>query len=104
MLLEPASKLGQAVAKHAGLDLDLRALYELANGRKSVVQALGNASLLACCARMPHLVGKKHDTNGWRACSPRASSAAVHRERCRGARSQGDDQRAAPRNSVTCIT
>lgn len=38
-----ASKLGRAVADHADLDLDLCALYELADGRKGVVQALGNA-------------------------------------------------------------
>ncbi|MEU8487206.1 TerD family protein [Streptomyces sp. NPDC048641] len=37
------SKLGRAVAQHADLDLDLCALYELADGRKGVVQALGNA-------------------------------------------------------------
>ncbi|MFD0023957.1 TerD family protein [Streptomyces sp. NPDC058382] len=37
------SKLGRAVANHADLDLDLCALYELADGRKGVVQALGNA-------------------------------------------------------------
>ncbi|WP_405531200.1 TerD domain-containing protein [Streptomyces canus] len=37
------SKRGRAVAVHADLDLDLCALYELADGRKGVVQALGNA-------------------------------------------------------------
>lgn len=37
------SKLGQAVAMHADLDLDLCALYELSDGSKGVVQALGNA-------------------------------------------------------------
>lgn len=37
------SKRGRAVALHADLDLDLCALYELADGRKGVVQALGNA-------------------------------------------------------------
>ncbi|MFE3323749.1 TerD family protein [Streptomyces sp. NPDC059176] len=37
------SKLGRAVPVHADLDLDLCALYELADGRKGVVQALGNA-------------------------------------------------------------
>ncbi|MEU3214983.1 TerD family protein [Streptomyces sp. NPDC006971] len=36
-------KLGRAVAHHADLDLDLCALYELTDGRKGVVQALGNA-------------------------------------------------------------
>ncbi|MEI7032297.1 TerD family protein [Streptomyces pratensis] len=37
------AKLGRAVALHADLDLDLCALYELADGRKGVVQALGDA-------------------------------------------------------------
>ncbi|MFD7320496.1 TerD family protein [Streptomyces sp. NPDC059875] len=38
-----AAKLGRAVAQHADLDLDLCALYELTDGRKGVVQSLGNA-------------------------------------------------------------
>ncbi len=38
-----ASKLGRAVAMHSDLDLDLCALYELTDGSKGVVQALGNA-------------------------------------------------------------
>ncbi|WP_432058579.1 TerD family protein [Streptomyces sp. bgisy022] len=38
-----AGKLGRAVATHSDLDLDLCALYELTDGRKGVVQALGNA-------------------------------------------------------------
>ncbi|MBT2442079.1 TerD domain-containing protein [Streptomyces sp. ISL-36] len=38
-----AAKLGSALAQHADLDLDLCALYELTDGRKGVVQALGNA-------------------------------------------------------------
>ncbi|MCX4759794.1 TerD domain-containing protein [Streptomyces sp. NBC_01275] len=37
------SKRGRAVALHNDLDLDLCALFELADGRKGVVQALGNA-------------------------------------------------------------
>lgn len=36
-------KLGRAMAMHHDLDLDLCALYEMADGRKGVVQALGNA-------------------------------------------------------------
>ncbi|MFE9674055.1 TerD family protein [Streptomyces sp. NPDC006259] len=36
-------KRGRAVAHHNDLDLDLCALFELADGRKGVVQALGNA-------------------------------------------------------------
>ncbi|MFD1661688.1 TerD family protein [Streptomyces caeni] len=36
-------KRGRAVAMHADLDLDLCALYELSDGRKGVVQALGDA-------------------------------------------------------------
>ncbi|MFG2459950.1 TerD family protein [Streptomyces sp. NPDC048523] len=38
-----SGKRGRAVPMHADLDLDLCALYELADGRKGVVQALGNA-------------------------------------------------------------
>ncbi|MCQ6554684.1 TerD domain-containing protein [Streptomyces sp. C10-9-1] len=37
------AKLGRAMAMHGDLDLDLCALYELTDGRKGVVQALGNA-------------------------------------------------------------
>ncbi|MET9497563.1 TerD family protein [Streptomyces sp. NPDC006552] len=37
------SKRGRATALHRDLDLDLCALFELADGRKGVVQALGNA-------------------------------------------------------------
>ncbi|MGW1156063.1 TerD family protein [Streptomyces rubiginosohelvolus] len=37
------AKLGRVVAMHADLDLDLCALYELTDGRKGVVQSLGNA-------------------------------------------------------------
>ncbi|MFF1440081.1 TerD family protein [Streptomyces sp. NPDC058295] len=37
------SKRGRAIAMHNDLDLDLCALFELADGRKGVVQALGNA-------------------------------------------------------------
>ncbi|MGW5673793.1 TerD family protein [Streptomyces sp. NPDC003860] len=37
------AKLGRAIALHADLDLDLCALYELSDGSKGVVQALGNA-------------------------------------------------------------
>ncbi|WP_328314291.1 TerD domain-containing protein [Streptomyces sp. NBC_00442] len=37
------AKLGRAAANHSDLDLDLCALYELSDGRKGVVQALGNA-------------------------------------------------------------
>jgi tellurite resistance protein TerA len=37
------SKLGKMLAPQTGLDLDLCALFELADGRKGVVQALGNA-------------------------------------------------------------
>ncbi|KOT37748.1 Tellurium resistance [Streptomyces caelestis] len=38
-----AGKLGRPVAVHSDLDLDLCALFELTDGRKGVVQALGNA-------------------------------------------------------------
>ncbi|MFC8747296.1 Tellurium resistance, partial [Streptomyces olivaceus] len=38
-----ARKLGRSVATHDDLDLDLCCLYELSDGSKGVVQALGNA-------------------------------------------------------------
>ena len=38
-----ARKLGRPIAMHDDLDLDLCALYELSDGSKGVVQALGNA-------------------------------------------------------------
>lgn len=38
-----AAKLARAVAPPAALDLDLCALYELSDGRKGVIQSLGNA-------------------------------------------------------------
>lgn len=38
-----ASKLGRPVAMHNDLDLDLCALFELTDGRKGVIQSLGNA-------------------------------------------------------------
>ncbi|MGW6456209.1 TerD family protein [Streptomyces sp. NPDC055078] len=37
------AKLGRAIAMHGDLDLDLCALFELTDGRKGVVQALGNS-------------------------------------------------------------
>ncbi|MGP3981762.1 TerD family protein [Streptomyces sp. KR80] len=37
------NKLGRAMAMHSDLDLDLCALFELTDGSKGVVQALGNA-------------------------------------------------------------
>ncbi|MET7900804.1 TerD family protein [Streptomyces sp. NPDC005355] len=37
------AKLGRAMAMHSDLDLDLGALFELADGSKGVVQALGNS-------------------------------------------------------------
>ncbi|MFE0424775.1 Tellurium resistance, partial [Streptomyces sp. NPDC058953] len=37
------AKLGRAMVLHGDLDLDLCALYELSDGSKGVVQALGNA-------------------------------------------------------------
>ncbi|MCT2594586.1 TerD domain-containing protein [Streptomyces sp. N2-109] len=36
-------KIGRAMAMHSDLDLDLCALFELADGQKGVVQALGNS-------------------------------------------------------------
>ncbi len=56
------AKLGRAVALHAGLDLDLCALYELADGRKGVVQALGNA--FGAMHRPPYMLLDGDDRTG----------------------------------------
>lgn len=52
-----AAKLGKAVAGNGGVDLDLCALYELTDGRKGVVQALGNAFGSLSSAPYIHLDG-----------------------------------------------
>ncbi|MEV6510420.1 TerD family protein [Streptomyces sp. NPDC051642] len=56
------SKRGRAVAMHADLDLDLCALYELADGRKGVVQALGNA--YGSLQRPPYILLDGDDRTG----------------------------------------
>ncbi|WP_280880056.1 TerD family protein [Streptomyces pseudovenezuelae] len=56
------SKRGRAVAKHADLDLDLCALYELTDGSKGVVQALGNA--FGSLHRPPYLLLDGDDRTG----------------------------------------
>lgn len=56
------AKLGRAVAMHGDLDLDLCALYELSDGRKGVVQALGNA--FGSVSRPPYIQLDGDDRTG----------------------------------------
>ncbi|MEU8652155.1 TerD family protein [Streptomyces sp. NPDC048737] len=55
-------KRGRAVALHNDLDLDLCALFELADGRKGVVQALGNA--LGALHQPPYILLDGDDRTG----------------------------------------
>lgn len=57
-----AAKLGKAVAGNGGIDLDLCALYELTDGRKGVVQALGNA--FGSLSRPPYILLDGDDRTG----------------------------------------
>ncbi|PJE96861.1 Tellurium resistance [Streptomyces carminius] len=56
------AKLGRAMALHADLDLDLCALYELADGSKGVIQALGNA--FGALHRPPYILLDGDDRTG----------------------------------------
>ncbi|MEW2339831.1 MULTISPECIES: TerD family protein [Streptomyces] len=56
------SKRGRAVAHHRDLDLDLCALFELSDGRKGVVQALGNA--FGALDRPPYILLDGDDRTG----------------------------------------
>ncbi|MEE1940785.1 TerD family protein [Streptomyces sp. TRM 70361] len=56
------AKLGRAMAMHADLDLDLCALYELADGSKGVIQALGNA--FGALHRPPYILLDGDDRTG----------------------------------------
>ena len=58
-------KLGRAVVPHSDLDLDLCALFELVDGRKGVVQALGNA--FGALDRPPYIMLDADDRTGARA-------------------------------------
>ncbi|WP_299539394.1 TerD family protein [uncultured Streptomyces sp.] len=71
------AKLGRAVAVHADLDLDLCALFELADGRKGVVQALGNA--FGALNRPPYILLDGDDRTGSSAAGENLTVNLDHR-------------------------
>ncbi|MER5632907.1 TerD family protein [Streptomyces nitrosporeus] len=75
------AKLGRAVAVHADLDLDLCALYELTDGRKGVVQALGNA--FGALDRPPYIHLDGDDRTGAVSTGENLTVNLDHRERLR---------------------
>ncbi|MFI6345693.1 TerD family protein [Streptomyces sp. NPDC050560] len=76
-----ASKLGKAVAAHSDLDLDLCALYELADGRKGVVQALGNA--FGALDRAPYIHLDGDDRTGAVQSGENLTISLDHRDKLR---------------------
>ncbi|MEV6548310.1 TerD family protein [Streptomyces sp. NPDC051597] len=75
------AKLGRAVANHADLDLDLCALYELTDGRKGVVQALGNA--FGSLGRPPYIHLDGDDRTGARTSGENLTVNLDHKDRLR---------------------
>ncbi|MFP8964255.1 TerD family protein [Streptomyces nanhaiensis] len=75
------SKLGRAMAMHADLDLDLCALYELTDGSKGVVQALGNA--FGALHRPPYIHLDGDDRTGAVETGENLTVNLDHRERFR---------------------
>ncbi|MEV4945612.1 TerD family protein [Streptomyces sp. NPDC053755] len=75
------AKLGRAVAQHADLDLDLCALYELTDGRKGVVQALGNA--FGSLHQPPYIHLDGDDRTGALAAGENLTVNLDHRDRLR---------------------
>ncbi|MET7859886.1 TerD family protein [Streptomyces sp. NPDC005318] len=75
------SKLGRAVAHHADLDLDLCALYELTDGRKGVVQALGNA--FGALAQPPYIHLDGDDRTGAVSTGENLTINLDHKDRLR---------------------
>lgn len=75
------SKLGRAVANHADLDLDLCALYELTDGRKGVVQALGNA--FGALGRPPYIHLDGDDRTGAVSTGENLTIDLDHKDRLR---------------------
>jgi tellurite resistance protein TerA len=75
------SKLGGAVADHADLDLDLCALYELTDGRKGVVQALGNA--FGALGRPPYIHLDGDDRTGAVSTGENLTIDLDHKDRLR---------------------
>ncbi|MFJ3222150.1 TerD family protein [Streptomyces sp. NPDC086783] len=76
-----ASKLGRAVAMHSDLDLDLCALYELSDGQKGVVQALGNA--FGALHQPPYIHLDGDDRTGAAASGENLSINLDHKQRIR---------------------
>ncbi|MGW8883849.1 TerD family protein [Streptomyces sp. NPDC055749] len=75
------AKLGRAVAMHADLDLDLCALYELTDGSKGVVQALGNA--FGSLGRPPYIHLDGDDRTGARSSGENLTVNLDHKDRLR---------------------
>ncbi|MDN3054590.1 TerD family protein [Streptomyces sp. SRF1] len=73
-----ASKLGKAMAMHGDLDLDLGALFELADGSKGVVQALGNS--FGALHQPPFIHLDADDRTGARAAGENLTINLDHRQ------------------------
>ncbi|MFJ4641104.1 TerD family protein [Streptomyces hygroscopicus] len=73
-----ASKLGKAMALHSDLDLDLGALFELADGSKGVVQALGNS--FGALHQPPFIHLDADDRTGARAAGENLTINLDHRQ------------------------
>ncbi|GAA1185780.1 hypothetical protein GCM10009654_49240 [Streptomyces hebeiensis] len=76
-----AAKLGRSVAAHSDLDLDLCALYELSDGRKGVVQALGNA--FGAVDRPPYILLDGDDRSGASSGGENLTINLDHKDRLR---------------------
>ncbi|MEU3183808.1 TerD family protein [Streptomyces sp. NPDC006923] len=76
-----AAKLGRAVAAPGNLDLDLCALYELTDGRKGVVQALGNA--FGALGRPPYIYLDGDDRTGAASRGENLTIDLDHKDRLR---------------------
>lgn len=75
------AKLGRAVAMHADLDLDLCALYELTDGSKGVVQALGNS--FGSLSRPPYVHLDGDDRTGALSTGENLTVNLDHKDRLR---------------------
>ncbi|MFE2028051.1 TerD family protein [Streptomyces hygroscopicus] len=73
-----ASRLGKAMAMHSDLDLDLGALFELADGSKGVVQALGNS--FGALHQPPFIHLDADDRTGARAAGENLTINLDHRQ------------------------
>ncbi|MGP3633925.1 TerD family protein [Streptomyces sp. 24-1644] len=75
------AKLGRAVAMHADLDLDLCALFELTDGSKGVVQALGNS--FGSLSRPPYIHLDGDDRSGALSTGENLTVNLDHKDRLR---------------------